>query len=167
MRSIVIKRHIGQAKGSFGRTIDDVLGSGFFNSFDSNVMELPDSYSIQVAVPGFRMKDIEMYIGDRVLIIKCDRTKGVGSVMRSEFETEHFQRSFVLPGNADADRISARCKRGLLTIRIPKKPGTALRKIPVRSADEGFLNRIGSKFRRAWKSFVESIKRLTYKTHRS
>jgi len=42
-------------------------------------------------------------------------------VMRREFRYSSFKRSFVLPDTADADKIKASYKDGILNIVIPKK----------------------------------------------
>ena len=39
------------------------------------------------------------------------------------------------PFEADADKISAEASTGVVTIRIPKKPGAMPRKVPVQSKE--------------------------------
>lgn len=104
----------------FGRAIDDILGDNFFNSFDSNIREEENSYRLEIAVPGMRRKDITIHLEDTVMWVSAQKEEKNTSWNAMEFNSKRFQRSFALPADADINNIKAKCRNGLLTIRIGK-----------------------------------------------
>ena len=107
----------------FGRTIGDILGDNFFNSFDSNIREEENSYRLEIAVPGMRRKDITIHLEDMVMWVSAQKEEKNTSWNSMEFNSKRFQRSFALPADADVNNIKAKCRNGLLTIRIGKQKG--------------------------------------------
>ena len=107
----------------FERTVDDVLNDGFYSSFDANVFETPSSYELEIAVPGMTKKDLSLAIKDNVLHVtgnKNQKSQSVWGRKYVEFKSTELSRSFVLPEEADAKRIQAKCRDGMLKIHIPK-----------------------------------------------
>jgi|GEM_PF-4519386 Molecular chaperone (small heat shock protein) len=100
----------------FGRSVEDIVSHDFFSSFDANIHALPDHYLIEVAVPGFRKKDLSIHITDGILLVSASKEERVPE--RVEFSYTSFNRSFVLPPDADANRVKATCRDGLLRIKI-------------------------------------------------
>lgn len=114
----------------FGRSIDDIVSHNFFTSFDANIYRHNDYYLIEVAVPGFRKKDLSIHVDDGILLVTA--TKKEQEPGNSEFSYASFNRSFVLPPDADIERVNARCRDGMLRIRLTKIANrTSGRIIPV------------------------------------
>jgi len=71
-----------------------------------------------------KKEDIDISVEDGVLTLrgerKYDRKEGEGNDLRIESFYGTFSRSFSLPENVDAGKISAEGKDGILRIRIPK-----------------------------------------------
>jgi HSP20 family protein len=104
----------------FGTTAEDILVHDFFNSLDANIWEEENWYRMEVAVPGMTRKDITIQVDGPVLRISAQKQKKVNRWHAEEFSSTHFQRSFVLPADADVANIRAKCRNGLLTIRVSK-----------------------------------------------
>ncbi|MGM8213083.1 Hsp20/alpha crystallin family protein [Virgibacillus sp. W0430] len=91
-----------------------------------NVIENLDRYTIEVEIPGMCSEDVNVTIENNMLTIKGE--KKLDDHVSIEENTMHikeraqgvFHRSLTLPNNANADRISAECKKGVLNIYIPK-----------------------------------------------
>jgi HSP20 family protein len=104
----------------FGRTIDDILGHDFLNSFDANISEEQNLYRLEIAVPGMSRNDVDIRLDGRIMWVSAQSQKKKTSWNSMEFNSKHFQRSFVLPADADPNDIEAKCRNGLLTISIGK-----------------------------------------------
>ena len=91
-----------------------------------NLSENDNSYTIDLAAPGYRKEDFRLKVNDDVLTIsaesKNERTgNGDGrEYSRREYTCSSFTRSFRLPENAKDDSISAKYDSGILRIDIPK-----------------------------------------------
>lgn len=99
-----------------------------------------EAYQISIELPGVTADNIDVSVNDNVLTIKgekrSERTEKGKTYFFSEREYGSFQRSFRLPADAQADKISADFKDGVLDIMIAKEaeaPPEA-RKISVRQA---------------------------------
>ena len=84
--------------------------------------------------PGFEKDEINISVNDGRLSISAERP------FTEEKDTKHhrverwygkFHRSFQLPKSADAGKISAHLKNGVLTLTLPKKEEAKPRQIPV------------------------------------
>ncbi|RLN24801.1 small heat shock protein HSP17.8 [Panicum miliaceum] len=92
----------------------------------ADVKELPGAYSFVVDMPGLGTGDIKVQVEDeRVLVISGERRREEredAKYLRMERRMGKFMRKFVLPDNADMDKISAVCKDGVLTVTVEKLP---------------------------------------------
>ncbi len=86
------------------------------------VKENDNAYTLCVELPGLDQKDVKVLVEEDVLTISGEK-----KVERSDEKTHYsersygsFTRSFHLPPDAEADRISARYSKGILTLEIPK-----------------------------------------------
>lgn len=117
----------------------------FNNSFDSdlpavNVKENNKEYLVEIAAIGFDKEDFNLEINKNLLSIsgkkemKNEEKDDGNRVLRQEFRTSSFARSFTLPENVDTENIKANQKNGVLTITIPKMektPENSKRKIDI------------------------------------
>lgn len=87
---------------------------------DSCIQEEHNSYKIEIAVPGMSRNDIAVQVDGSVLQVSTVK-RGNGSLFISKgFHNRHFDHSFILPPRSDVNNIKAKCRNGLLTIRIGK-----------------------------------------------
>uniref|UniRef100_A0A453E7L0 SHSP domain-containing protein n=4 Tax=Aegilops tauschii TaxID=37682 RepID=A0A453E7L0_AEGTS len=92
----------------------------------ADVKELPGAYAFVVDVPGLGSGDIKVQVEDeRVLVISGERRreeKEDARYLRMERRMGKLMRKFVLPENADTEKISAVCRDGVLTVSVQKLP---------------------------------------------
>ncbi|XP_051119761.1 17.1 kDa class II heat shock protein-like [Andrographis paniculata] len=92
----------------------------------ADVKEHPKSYEFVVDMPGLKSADIKVQVEDgNVLIISGVRKreeKEGSKYVRMERRMGKLMRKFVLPENADTDKISAVCQDGVLTVTVEKVP---------------------------------------------
>ena len=102
-----------------------------------NVWEDGDHLYAEAEVPGFRMKDLEILVHGNELTIKGRRGFEISDdhvFHRRERGVGEFTRVLTLPVEADADRVKAALKDGVLTVTLPKAQHARARKIEVKAA---------------------------------
>lgn len=110
---------------------DHFLGQ---NAFDDSWLTKPatnirvnqDHYDLEVALPGYEKKEINISIGDGLLEIvaeKVDTKKGKLNerYIQREIDTDRTQKTFHLSSIIDEDQIESDFKNGLLHISLPIK----------------------------------------------
>ncbi|XP_014504237.1 17.9 kDa class II heat shock protein [Vigna radiata var. radiata] len=93
----------------------------------ADVKEYPNSYVLQIDMPGLKCGDIKVQVEDgNVLFISGERKreeeKEGAKYLRMERRVGKFMRKFVLPENANTDEISAVCEDGVLSVTVKKLP---------------------------------------------
>lgn len=116
--------------------LDDVfnkdLPSVFTSNFNTgitvpkvNIKETPDTYIVDMAVPGLKKSDFQIDLENQVLSISNkikEKTEDKDvQFTRREFEYSSFKRTFTLPETIDEDKIKANYNNGILSIHLPKK----------------------------------------------
>ena len=99
-----------------------------------NIRENKEEFLIDVAVPGFDKNDFKIEVNNDVLTVssekqeesetKDEKGKHGERYTKREFSYQAFIRSFTLPDDADADRVTASYDKGILTVLVPKKEET-------------------------------------------
>jgi HSP20 family molecular chaperone IbpA len=101
----------------------------------TDIYETEDAVFLVADMPGVDDKSIDVTLERSTLTIRGRTQYSAPEGYRlayAEFERGDYQRSFVLSANADANRIEASMKDGVLRVSVPKtKP--ALKKIRVTS----------------------------------
>ncbi|GAA4272861.1 Hsp20/alpha crystallin family protein [Aquimarina gracilis] len=112
---------------------DDFFADDFFikdrNLPAMNVKENEKDFEIELAVPGFSKKDIEVTMEDDVLHICATQSKEEveeeENYTRKEFNYSSFDRKLQLPNNVDQnEKVKAKYKDGILTLNLMKKEET-------------------------------------------
>lgn len=89
-----------------------------------NIYENTDSFFIRAELPGLNNEDLEITTKGKDLTISGERKiapKGEDARFhRRERQDGIFSRAITLPTEMDIDKIEARFKNGILTIRAPK-----------------------------------------------
>ena len=90
-----------------------------------NIDEKPNSYQLQLAVPGYEKTDFTVKLEADLLTISAGKTtetkdETVKSI-RKEFSNKSFKRSFTLDEKIDGANIVAKYENGILHVEIPKK----------------------------------------------
>lgn len=118
-------------------TATRLLGPGV-DTFAPQVemVERENTYVLRVDLPGVRDQDVNVQIeDDNVLTIKGERhreeTKKERGYEYSERSYGSFTRSIELPRGADATKIEADFRNGVLEVHIPKGEAVRSRQIPI------------------------------------
>jgi HSP20 family protein len=103
------------------------------------VRETGDAYLFKADLPGVKDSDIDISLsGNRLSVSgkrESDREEKSDTIYTYERSYGSFTRSFTLPEGIDADHIRTELKDGVLTLAIPKRPGTQARQIAVKAAE--------------------------------
>lgn len=96
-----------------------------------DIVENDKAFEIHVAVPGMNKEDFNIDLKDNFLTISGERkfTEEKKDKNFHSIETQYgtFGRSFALPENVDAAKISATYVNGILLITVPKDEKKALK----------------------------------------
>lgn len=91
---------------------------------------------IRADVPGLGEKDITLTLHQDVVTLSGERKVKAPEgyqVHRAERGTYRFSRSFSLPVQVDAEKVTATVKNGVLTVQMPKAPQAQPRQITVKA----------------------------------
>jgi HSP20 family protein len=104
-----------------------------------DVSETAEEIRVEAELPGVDEKDIQLTLTDEILTIAGEKQSEERTEQQDYHHVERswgsFRRTVKLPCEVVADRASASFRKGVLTVRLPKKEPSAanVRKIPVRS----------------------------------
>ena len=105
-----------------------------------DISETATEYRIDVEIPSVAAEDVDVSFKDGVLTVSGERRserdgdQDGGKRHRVERRWGRFSRSFRLPENADAERIDARVKDGVLYLAVAKQDKAQPRRIEVNAA---------------------------------
>jgi HSP20 family protein len=106
-----------------------------------DVREDKDGFVITADMPGMGEGDIDISITGKRLLISGRREEEKEAESKAYFTRERsfgaFSRSFVLPETIDAERIEATLQDGVLELRVPKRPESQPKKIPLHAKNGG------------------------------
>lgn len=90
-----------------------------------NIVETNDDYQLELNVPGRKKDDFKITIDKNILTVsfekKEDEKDESKKVIKREFITQSFKRTFTLDEKINADEINAKYEDGLLLLTLPKK----------------------------------------------
>lgn len=118
----------------FNRNLADFVGNDFAISQPSvNILEHNDHFLLELAAPGLEKADFQINLEKDYLKVSASKsaepsTEEAGKYARREFSFTHFERSFKLPENVDAQGIQATYDKGILSVRLPKTAQTIVSK---------------------------------------
>jgi HSP20 family protein len=95
----------------------------------SELIENDGKFEMQVAVPGFDAKDIEVDALPDTIVVRAQASHKHdgkdGKIQFCEFSEKSLFRRFDFPTGVDVDRVVADLDKGLLKISAPKAEGTS------------------------------------------
>ncbi|WP_010598496.1 Hsp20/alpha crystallin family protein [Rickettsiella massiliensis] len=116
--------------------INTTLAKQFFmvnhHAFASELHEEATQFVLSVDLPGVDPKAVHLTVQNRMLMIQAQREitkKTDQKKTESEAKEYVYRYRFALPDSADADKITAKLNRGVLTIILPKGKGPQPRTI--------------------------------------
>jgi HSP20 family protein len=101
----------------------------------ADILETDDEYLIKAELPEVERKDVKVTLRDGVISIsgerKFEETSDNEKTHRIESCYGRFSRSFALPGDADEEHVTAKCKDGVLKVHIRKTEAVKPKSIAV------------------------------------
>jgi HSP20 family protein len=100
-----------------------------------DMKETEKAYTIHAEMPGVKKEDIEVSIDGNLVTIRAEvrreKDEKGEAMLRSERYYGAMMRSFTLASEVDEKAAAAKLTDGVLELTLPKKPGTASRKLTV------------------------------------
>lgn len=106
-----------------------------------DVKSTKEAYELEMELPGMTENDVTIDLKDREITIasvenvkeekKEAKEEAKVNYLVKERVASHFTRSFTLPDDIDAEGVSAKFQNGLLTITIPRKEESKVRRIAI------------------------------------
>lgn len=133
------RNHVGFPQ--FANMINDIMNTPIHSVAKDKVHTTPavnvkqdnKQYSIEMSVPGYSKKEINISVKENKLIISSDANKTTDETYRlKEFSYGAFKRSFNLPKDANQEAITAKVANGILHLVIEKKPEAAPKEITIK-----------------------------------
>ena len=104
-----------------------------------DIYEANDRFVLKFDLPEVRADDVHIDVENQTLTVrgerKLEQQEKKDNYHRIERSYGAFSRSFSLPTNVNADRITASAKDGVLRIELPKKAEAQAKKITVKAVD--------------------------------
>ncbi len=99
--------------------------------------ETKDAFVVNAEIPGIEPKEISVSLESQMLTIKGEKKQQKEEKEEQYYRAERsygaFMRSVRLPAAVDGSKVTASFKNGLLTVTLPKAPGTKGTMIPVKT----------------------------------
>ena len=102
----------------------------------TDVTETDDAYVVELDLPGVKREDVSVELGDRQLVVtgEVKEIEHEGVRRRRARRYGRFEYRTSLPGEADAEHVTASMSDGVLTIRVPKTTAAKPRKVEISGA---------------------------------
>lgn len=135
------------SRSSLPALFNQFWNNDFFNNFFDgdvpavNVKENKNNFKVEVSAPGFDKEDFGLRVDKNILTIsakkeiKNEDRDNEERLLRQEFSSSSFSRSFTLPENVDTEKINATQNNGILEITLPKMdkaPEDTIKKIEIK-----------------------------------
>lgn len=108
---------------------------GFDGAFTpaADVEETDEAFLVEIELAGVKRGDIDVTTSGRRLTVEGERKakERVGTLRRRTRVVGRFRYEVVLPGDFDAEAVSAGLDDGVLTVRLPKLEAERPRHVPI------------------------------------
>lgn len=134
-------REMSRLQREMNRLFQQFLGAGEQRGFELfpavSVWEDDESVWVEAELPGMELEDLEILVNSsNQLTLSGERKPPAGEQAawhRQERRFGRFSRTIELPYPIDPDKVEARLKHGVLTIRLPKQTAAKARRITVKA----------------------------------
>ena len=125
MKNLVLKNGNSDTV-PWSKVFGDFFGDQFLSHLKSdyrrpavNIEKTDSAYLLEVALPGFSKKDIEISVEQDILHIKAEKKQEKKDYFHGEFSNASCARSFQLPQEVVVEKIEAEMKDGILFLNVP------------------------------------------------
>ncbi|MBN2704753.1 MAG: Hsp20/alpha crystallin family protein [Pontiellaceae bacterium] len=136
----VLHREINELFDGYCRGFGGSAGKRWSGSTGLELSETKDEVRVRVELPGMSQKDISVELEEDMLTIRGERKEEKETQKRnyhiSEMSYGNFYRTIPLPAKVERNDASAKFKRGILTLTLPKSEETRkeYKRIPIQSS---------------------------------
>ncbi|RUQ27954.1 MAG: Hsp20/alpha crystallin family protein [Candidatus Competibacteraceae bacterium] len=121
-----------------GRFGDEETGHGLADWAPAvDIKEEPNQFVIHADLPGVEVKDIDIALENGILTLKGQRAMEQREESKNYRRVERvrgtFLRRFSLPDAVDAEKVTAKCRDGVLEVLVPKRETAQPRRIAIES----------------------------------
>lgn len=131
----IFRSRLGSVFQDFDRVVEQRHPRATADNYPrTNLNDTGDNLEVIVEVPGVSKDDINVKIQGNYLELSGKRTRAVPegyTVHRTEREALSFSRSFTLPYEVDADKVTASLNNGILTMTLPKSEAAKPKQIAI------------------------------------
>lgn len=104
----------------------------------ADVYETEDEFVVELDVPGYDEKELEIEVSDHMLVVKGEQGETKKKIdktfkLHERLERE-FERRFSLPTEVDTEHVTATFDKGVLKVHTPKSTTLKPRKISIAKA---------------------------------
>ena len=96
-----------------------------FTSPAVNITETDENFKLSLAAPGLAKEDFKISIDNDMLSISAEKKEekntSVEKFTRQEFSYSSFKRTFSLPEQVDAEKVTANYENGVMVLVLPKR----------------------------------------------
>jgi HSP20 family protein len=114
-------------------TVPETTRGGLYFTPRVDIFETDKELTLFADLPGVRPEDVDLHYenGELVLRGKTQPRRGNQRLLLEEYEEGDFYRVFTIHESIDAQKITAECKGGVLTVHLPKVEAAQPRRINV------------------------------------
>ena len=133
----------GSGFSEFDELVSRFFDEPFFNSAAAkawapscDLVETDDQIKVLLDLPGMTKDNLDIQLNDSTLVVRGERKfeeQEKAKHHRLERFYGNFTRSFLLPANVEADKITATFKDGVLEVVLPKAESARTRRIQIKS----------------------------------
>ena len=109
----------------FPCTVAKTFREDVFNYPPVNIIDKPAMFQVELSVPGFEKTDFHVKLENNLLTVSTEKSEATiaetDKLIRKEFTTKSFKRSFTIDEKVDAEQIVAKYENGILILELPKK----------------------------------------------
>ncbi|HSN60941.1 MAG TPA: Hsp20/alpha crystallin family protein [Ferruginibacter sp.] len=107
----------------FPSTVAKTFREDVLNFPPVNITEKPSLFLVELAAPGFEKSDFIVKLDGNILNISTEKKEENkdDKLIRKEFTSKTFKRSFTIDEKIDAEKIVAKYENGILKLELPKK----------------------------------------------
>lgn len=103
----------------------------------ADLSETDDAYVVECDLPGVKRDAIDIEISERELSVTGESAEreGEGTLRSGTRRTGRFEYRMLMPGDVDAEGVTAALKEGVLTVTVPKARTSKPRHIEITGGD--------------------------------
>lgn len=100
-----------------------------------DISDVDNQFVVNAEVPGCKPEDIDISVTGNLLSITGEKKEEHEEEQKGRYHTERtygsFRRDLTLPADVDPDKIEAKCKNGVLSLKMPKAEESKSKKVKV------------------------------------